>query len=235
MKETIGIISAMSNELNLLLSMTKVEKSTLLGGATYYEGKLEGHNVVLVQGGIGKCLSAVCSTMLIERFQATKILFTGVAGGVGDEVKIMDVVIANQLLFHDFGTISNESFIWNQLFGEEAGSLVSVDAKLAALALTCAQEVVGEEHAFTGIVATGDQVVASEIYVEKLSRDFHALACEMEGASVARVAEVFGIPCCVIRCISDKADGLAHNLYHHFVDDAANTSASIVKHMLQKL
>ena len=90
----------------------------------------------------------------------------------------------------------------------------------------------GINRAFIGNIATGDQFVASESYVKVLQDSFNSLACEMEGAAVGLVAYQYGVPFVVIRCMSDKADGLAHETYSGFGDQAADNSASIVMEML---
>ena len=58
------------------------------------------------------------------------------------------------------------------------------------------------------MIATGDQFISSESYVKELQTKFNALACEMEGASVARVADEFHVPCAILRCMSDKPTAL---------------------------
>ena len=85
------------------------------------------------------------------------------------------------------------------------------------------------------MIATGDQCVASGTYVKYLQDQFDALACEMEGASVAAVCEQFGIPYVIIRCMSDKADGKAYETYENFGDTAADNSGRIVRKMLKGL
>ena len=109
---------------------------------------------------------------------------------------------------------------------------IPADPALADLAYKAAVDVVGEDSAFIGNIATGDQFVASESYVEVLQDSFDSLACEMEGAAVGLVAYQYGVPFVVIRCMSDKADGLAHETYDGFGDQAADNSASIVMEML---
>ena len=66
----------------------------------------------------------------------------------------------------------------------------------------------------------------------KLQQDFDAIACEMEGASVAAVCTEYQVPFVVIRAMSDKADGNAHDTYDNFGDQAADHSGRIVMKML---
>jgi adenosylhomocysteine nucleosidase len=233
--QPIGIITAMSNELKMLLDKAEISETKTIGGVDYNIGKLEGQDVVLVQGGIGKAMAAAGTTVLINEFNVKSIIFTGIAGGVGDEVKVLDEVIATDLVFHDYGNQTNDGFVWNAEGGVNEDGSIPVDKELSQKAYDAAISVLGEEHVFQGRIATGDQFVASSEYVTYLQDEFDAIACEMEGAAVARIAAQYEVPCCVIRAMSDKADGAAHDTYENFGDTAADNSAKIVLTMLQNM
>ena len=89
----LGIISAMSVELNALVEAAEIEKEETIAGNTFYVGTLNGVDVVLVKAGVGKVLAASCTETLIDTYHVGGIVFTGIAGGVGDEVNVMDMVI----------------------------------------------------------------------------------------------------------------------------------------------
>ncbi len=231
----IGIITAMSNELSLLLENTDVKETETIGNVEYYEGLLQGKEVVLVKAGIGKILAAAGAATLINEFDVSSIIFTGIAGGVGDETKVLDIVVSTDLVVHDYGDITNAGFVWDPVSGSDEYGRIYADPGLIELAYTSAVGVVGEENAFKGNIATGDQFVASSSYVTQLQNKFDSLACEMEGAAVALVADQYEVPFVVIRCMSDKADGGAHESISNFGDIAADNSASIVLDMLNRM
>ena len=103
----LGIISAMDVELDALVKAAEVSREDTIAGTTYYVGTLNGVDVVLVKGGIGKVLAASCAETLIDTYHVGGIVFTGIAGGVGDEVNVMDMVIGTALVQHDYGTWSS--------------------------------------------------------------------------------------------------------------------------------
>ena len=231
-----AIISAMAVELDALVKAADIEKETVIAGNTFYVGTLNGEDVVLVQAGIGKVLAASCTAALLNNFTVKGVIFTGIAGGVGDEVNVMDMVIGSALVQHDYGTETNDGFVWNgEAAADQETGMIPVDKTLSAIAYNAAKDVLGAEKVHQGVIATGDQFIASESYVKELQDKFDAMACEMEGASVARVCDQFGVPCTVIRCMSDKADGLAHDTYAFNYTEASNTSASVVMEMLKTL
>ena len=236
--EYIGIVSAMDNEIAELITEADIERTDNIGSLQYYVGKLKGKPVVITKCGIGKVRSSAGVTAMFNNYRISKVIFTGIAGGVADETKVMDQVIATKLVEHDYGMITNDGFIW--LSGDpgmatDPGVYYDTDLLLTNLAYDCAVEVLGEEHVFKGVIATGDQFIASEDYVERLQNDYNAYACEMEGASVAVICIQYNIPFAVIRCLSDKADGAAHDSYENFGDVAAANSSAIVLKMLEKI
>lgn len=238
----IGILSAMPNEVELLLDAVETERVDTIGGVDYYVGTLCGKPVVIAEAGTGKALSAAGTAAMLNNYNISKVIFTGIAGGVGDDLKVLDEVVATGLVQHDYGTITNDGFVWSG--GETDGSDEEVhgdkgyfycDEALVDAAYDAAVKVLGKDHVFKGVIATGDQFVASEEYVEKLQKDFNAIACEMEGASVAAVCNEYQTPFVVIRAMSDKADGNAHETIDNMGDLAADNSSNIVIQMLKEM
>ena len=231
-----AVISAMKVELDALVEAAEVEKETVIGGKTFYLGTLNGENVVMVEGGVGKVMAANGTAALLNNFNVKNVIFTGVAGGVGDGAKVMDMVIGTGLVQHDYGTETNDGFQWNgKAAADKETGLIPVDKALSQIAYESACKELGEEKVHQGVIATGDQFISSESYVKTLQEKFDALACEMEGAAVARVCDQYETPCAVLRCMSDKADGIAHDTYTFNVTEASNTSAAVVKDMMKSL
>ena len=236
--EYIGIISAMDNEIDLLLKEAVVERVDTIADVEYHIGSLHGQPVVITRAGIGKIRAASGVTTMLIKYPISKVIFTGIAGGVADETQVLDEVIATRLFEHDYGILSNDGFEWRSGdpgIGGEAGIYYYCDSQLVQLAYDAAVEVIGEDHVFQGTIATGDQFIANSEYVEKLRRDYDSYACEMEGAAAAVVCIKYETPFVVIRALSDKADGNAHDSYENFGDIAADNSSQIVIKMLDSV
>ena len=238
MKESgyIGIISAMDIEVAALLSRAEIERVDTIGGVKYHVGTLGGKKVVITRSGLGKVYAASGAAVMLTSYPVSSVLFTGLGGGVGKQTRVLDVVVATELVQHDYGFRHNDRFEWApDLNGIDTGTLgySFCDPRMVEAAYRAAAEVIGAEHVFRGLVATGDQFVMSEDQVDWLSEYFGAMACEMEGASVAAVCERYGVPFVVIRCMSDRADGLAHESIDNMGERAAAQSARIVMKMLE--
>ena len=236
--ERIGIISAMDNEIDILLDEAHIDRVDTIGGVKYHVGTLRGKNVVITRAGIGKVLATAGATTLVNSYNISKIVFTGIAGGVADELDVLDEVVATKLVEHDYGLLTDNGLEWmsgDPGMGGEPGVYYECDPALVEIAYNAAVEVVGAEHAHKGVIATGDQFISSEAYVQTLHDDFNAYACEMEGAAIAIVCTKYGKPFVVIRALSDKADGKAHESYVDFGDVAGDNSSSILLKMLEKM
>ncbi|MCY1151522.1 MAG: 5'-methylthioadenosine/adenosylhomocysteine nucleosidase [Sphaerochaetaceae bacterium] len=232
--ETIGIMSAMDVELDYLLSKAKISHVKEIGGNTFHIGTLDGHKIVLVKAGVGKTLSAACTAIMLNEFDISKLIFTGVAGGVSDDVNITDVVIATSLMFHDYGYLNQDGIV--ELDSDFVPKVfLNSDKSLVDLAYKAAVDIVGKNKVFKGLIVTGDQFVANSSYVEYLDKELGAKAVEMEGASVAYVASKYNVPFVVVRSLSDKADGLSHEQYENWYQIVADNSGKIVFELIKNL
>ena len=237
-KERIGIISAMDNEIKVLLDEADIKQVDQIGGVKYYVGSLRGKDVVITRAGIGKVRASSGITAMFNRYNISKVLFTGIAGGVADDTQVLDIIVGTRLVEHDYGIVSNNGFIWvsgDPGISREAGEYYYCDETLVELAYKAAVETVGKEHVFKGTIATGDQFIASEEYVQRLKEEYNAYACEMEGASVAVICLNYNKPFVVIRALSDKADGKAHDSDKDFGDIAGANSSQIVLKILDSI
>lgn len=236
-KEYIGIISAMDIEINLLLKEAKIDEEKEIGGVKYYVGTLKDKPVVISRAGIGKVRASSGVTSLLNGYNISNVIFTGVAGGLRDEEDVLDEVIATCVIEHDYGFITNDGFEWGggDPGRKEPGEYYYCDQSLVRLAYEAASAIVQEHHVFQGLIATGDQFISSTNYVDWLVEAFDAYACEMEGASIAKICELYDTPFVVLRTLSDKADEEAQESYVDFGDLAADQSCKIVLKMLESL
>ena len=237
-QEYIGIISAMDNEVDMLLSEAEIDHVDTIGDIDYHVGTLRDRPVIIAKAGIGKIRSSSGITAMLDKYPVSNVIFTGIAGGIADETQVLDEVISTRLIEHDYGKLTDKKLLYAT--GDPANATgecayFDADPKLVDLAYDAATEVVGEEHCFKGVIATGDQFIASEEQVKRLREDFNAYACEMEGAAIAIVCTKYEVPFVVIRALSDKADGKAHESYTDMGTKAADNSSRIVLRMLETI
>ena len=229
----IGIIGAMHEEIIELKNMiSNLEEEKILD-LTFFKGTLEGKEIVLVEGGIGKVNSSVCTTLLIDRFKVDQLIFTGVAGGTNPNIEVGDIVISNELIEHDFDCTA---------FGLKHGeiprmdtSIFKSDEKLIAIAEKSALELFDKKNIYTGRIVSGDVFVAEPKKINWLRETFNSECTEMEGAAVAHVCHLFKIPFVIIRSISDKANDDAKTDFQEFVKLAAKNSKNLIVEMMKRI
>ena len=228
----LGIISAMSEELELLLKDMNIQDEIKKANMTFFKGNLDDKEIIAVVCGIGKVNAAVCAQILISEFKVDSIINVGVAGGIGKNIYPGDLVVGTNLVHHDMDTT---------VFGDAHGQVPRMDVfdfkcddKLVSAA-TAACDEIKEINTFQGRIISGDQFISSVDKIQWFEKEFDALACEMEGASIAHVCYLNNTPCVVIRSISDNANNGAHMDYEKFVPIAVRNSTIILKSMLQKL
>lgn len=227
---TVGIIGAMREEIEPLLSFVKSYEAIEYAGNTFYKAQYNGHELFIVYSKIGKVNATLTATTLIEKFGVRKVIFSGVAGAVNESLKVGDLVLATKLVQHD---VDITAFGHPFGFIPESGDYVEADAALNGIAQKVAEEM--NLSLLQGIIATGDQFIADEKKKNWIRETYNADALEMEGASVAYVCATFGVPFCILRAISDAADMDAGFSFDEFLVSSAKESAQFVFKMLDHI
>ena len=227
----IGIIGAMNIEIEGLLTRMDEASVKAAAGIDFHVGKLGGRDVVVARCGIGKVNAAMCAQAMLGLFSVDAVINLGVAGAVFDGLDVKDVVVSEYVLQHDFDIVGRAAGFVPDLGVEIAADEGLVKAALAACDKVFAENP-GQNRAFKGPVATGDQFVAGGGIKTRIWDVFGAYCVEMEGAAIGQVCFLNKVPFVVIRAISDKADGSAEVDFGEFVAAAAANSAEIVLEMM---
>ena len=222
----------MEIEVNRIKEQMEDVSVTDKAGMSFFEGKWNGNDVVVVRSGIGKVNAAVCAQILADTFHADAIINTGIAGSLKNEINIGDIVLSTDAIQHDMDA---------QGFGYAPGVIPQMevsdfqaDEKLIELAKKCCAEVCPDIQVFTGRVVSGDQFISDKKKKEWLSSQFEGLCAEMEGAAIAQAAYLNHVPFLIIRAISDKADDSATMDYPEFEAMAAENSVKLLADIVRQ-
>ena len=232
-KEVIGIIGAMDVEVNTLKKAANITDTTKIAEMEFCEGTLGEKNVVIVKCGMGKVNAGICAHTLITDFACTKIINTGVAGSLDNQIDIGDIVVSVDAVQHDFTV---------EAIGFQKGEIpytglyaFPADKTLRAAAVKAVQKSAPDVHVFEGRVCSGDQFISTKEQRDTIIQNFGGLCCEMEGAAVAQSCYLNSTPYVVIRAISDKPDETQIVEYQEFEAAAAAHCAKIVQYMVEHL
>ncbi len=233
LQEAIGIIGAMDEEIDPLLAASQIKRRQVVAGMQYCEGTLEGKPVVIVKCGMGKVNAGICANTLINDFGCTKVINTGAAGSLDNQINIGDVVVSVDAVQHDFDV---------SIIGFKKGEIpftglyaFPADEAMRTAAIEAVKEAAPEVGVFEGRVCSGDQFIATNEQKEQITSNFGGMCSEMEGAAIAQVCYLNETPFVIIRAISDKADGSQAVEFDAFKGEAGARSAKVVLRMVQSL
>lgn len=228
----LGIIGAMSMEVETLVSSMENAAPKTIAGSLFYEGTLEGLPCVVVQCGVGKVNAALCAQILCTAYGVTHLVNTGIAGSLCADLDIADLLVSRDAMYHDFDCV-HFGYPYGKVPGMDTVAFPA-DETLMAYAFQAA-ETVNPGHTKIGRVASGDQFVADKEKKAFIIEKTQALCTEMEGAAIAQTACRNGVPFVILRAISDKADDSAEMDYPSFETLSAHRCAQMTKLLARKL
>ncbi len=251
-KLRLGIVSALAEEQAGLIEAMHDPATLSYGMRTYTGGGLWGIDAVCVLSHIGKVAAAMTAVTLVEKFEVTHIVFTGVAGSGDAKVRVGDIVVADALVQHDMDArplfprfevpLTGLSRFQSDLalsdaLADAAGDFLTRD--VASVLGDAVSKEFGLAHPamHRGLIGSGDQFIHSRAHLSGLKEALpDLLAVEMEGAAVAQVCFELGIPFTVMRTVSDNANEEAPIDFMRFVQTVASHYAyHVVKNLCQRL
>ena len=223
----IGILTAMKKEYDQI-AMLLNEKKMVDGRVPHLTGRLNGHDIVLQQCGIGKVNAAVYTSELIRDYAPSCIVSTGVAGGIDPSLHVMDVIVSDRLVHHDF-------FIGMGLAQGEIEGLPRFFP--AAPSFVEAARALGDPSVHIGLICTGDQFVSSPADLTVIKGNFpDGLAVDMESAAIAQTCYLYEVPFVSFRIISDTPGVDNHvDQYQDFWGEMTNRSFQVTRRFLESL
>ncbi len=226
----IGIIGAMKPEIDGIKDIIEDKRTEVISGIEFVSGRVGETEVVAAQSGIGKVFAAICAQTMILNYNPEAVINIGVGGTLSQNLGVCHIAVATSVVQHDMDTSP---------LGDPVGLLSGIDI----VEIPCDREIVSKLcdcikelgiNYETGIIASGDQFIASKEQKDKIKESFDAIACEMEGGSVGHVCYVNGVDFCVVRAISDGANDGAVMDYPAFMEKAAKNSICVMEKFLKR-
>jgi adenosylhomocysteine nucleosidase len=233
----IGIIGAMGSEVASLRSSLKNTAISKRGGFRFYAGELEGKPAVILRCSVGTVNAAAGCTLMLNIYKPDFIINTGVAGGIGEKMRIGDVVISTGLQYYD-ADVTGFGFPLGQIPGQPR--IFPADKRLIAQAEQAAQQLKAEKtlpetmNFYRGLIGSADIFMHDPRRIAKLKEQFPKIAAvEMEGAAIAHCCRLFSVPVLIIRSLSDIAGTKSPVALPVFLALAARRSAEIVRRIVK--
>ncbi|SDW26615.1 adenosylhomocysteine nucleosidase [Marinococcus luteus] len=220
----LGIIGAMKEEVEYLKSLMENIEEKETGGCFFSFGRLNGHEVILLQSGIGKVNAAIATSLLIGLYKPEAVINTGSAGGFNPDLSVGDVVISTEVRYNDV-----DATVFGYEFGQVPNMPAAYPASREWIEKAEAAALQVDLNTRTGLILSGDSFMSKTEQVDSLKAHFDEPQCaEMEAGAIAQVCYRFSCPFVVIRSLSDIAGKEAKQSYDEFLKHASKQSADMV-------
>lgn len=215
-KMRIGLISAVPSEGSFFTKRLLRVRTSPASLPTFYRGELEGLKIVYSISGMGKTNAAHAATILIRDYSPSIVINFGAGGAYPKAgLDVGDVMVADAEIYGDEGVVDKAGFHGTEHMGipllkksgkkyfNEFGfnrSLAGKAVKAAVKAFEGAADAptVGRGRFVTVSTCSGTRKRAAE--VQKM---WGAVCENMEGAAIAHICALYGVPLIEIRGISN--------------------------------
>ncbi len=210
----IGLISAVPSEGKIILENLKGIKTRGIGGITFYRGRICGKDVVYLAAGIGKTNASHATTVLIEKHSPAMIIVFGGGGAYTQSgLKIGDIAVAEKEVYGDEGVLLKDGFQTSELIGipllvkgrRKYFNEFPLDKRFVKMAvnITRITHYTSRIMIKSGTFVTVSTCSGTIKRAKELEKRFNAICENMEGAAIAHVCDIYGIPMVEIRGISN--------------------------------
>lgn len=222
----IGIIVAMQSEFNLVVKAFTNPQIKKVKHLTFALGQINGHDIVLMQSGMGKVFASCATVEMINQFAPEYIINTGLAGGLDSSLSVMDIVLGKDIVYHD---------VWcgpENAYGQVQGLPEMYHADKDLLAKACALKC--DTQIKAGLITSGDKFITDLAELQQIKSHFaDALAVDMESAAIAQVCYLYNVPFLSLRIISDTPGIDNHYAqYTDFWNKAPEKSLEVIKQLV---
>ena len=220
----IAIIGAMEEEVAYFKANMDILETITKASFTFLVGSFSSKKIVVVKSGIGKTAAAVCTQCVIDTFNPSFIINTGIAGSLNDSLEIGDVVVGAEISYHDVD-VTAFGYVKNQIPG--AAVLFKSSNNLSKIAF--------KFGAKKGKIATGDSFIADDSLKIKIKDETNADLVDMESASIAHTATLNGANFIIIRSVSDKASSSANVDFKENIQVAVKSAIKITEELVKNV
>lgn len=228
----IGIIGALEEEITLLKQDMEIKESTVIAGCEYITGILFNKDIVITRCGMGKVNASSCTSTMIDKYSPDIIINTGVGGSLDDSLKVCDIMIAEDVVQHDYDIVS---------LGFKLAQVDNFDSPFFACdkdinnAIKKSTQNLGYASHFARF-ATGDRFIDLPEDKHKIAKTFGARVCDMETGAIAQVCSLHKVRFASIRAISDSTSGENGAMqFQKFLQLASSHSVYVIEDVLKNI
>ena len=230
----LNIITPLEEEFYLLRDSIETPVQQKYAGILFVSGLLCGVPVVVAKSGVGKVNAALATQIMIDRFDADRLVLLGVGGVINSNLSIGDVVVSRDARYHDVDAVGlgfalgEIPFLGINVFNASQ-TLIKKAEQASIQALSKPQDRYFAIHrpsnhkpkVLVGSIITGDQFICGAEKKKQLIESFGGDCVDMEGAAVAQTAYLNNRQFVIIRALSDECGNKAENYFYDYLNKIA--------------
>ncbi len=223
---TTAILCAITQEVDAILKHFKDVKVKTKANRDFHFAKLEnGEDVIITRSGVGKIEASITTSLLVNVYGVTKVLFSGVAGSLsGKDIPIGALTIATHTCQGDFD-ITPFGLPKGINDGEEVYLETSKDLYNKSREIAKKNNV----DLLDAVICTQDSFIQSHAQRDEIRKHFpKANIVEMEGFAVAKTCMHLDIPYVIFRSISDDDDESSSVVFEKFASEVSEQHAHLI-------
>lgn len=223
----VGVIGPSEDEIKSFIDVCHIKKIETKAMITFHSGKYKDIEIVTLYCGVCKVNAAIAAQILIDKFDITHIIVSGVAGAIDKRLSIGDTVIATEVAYHDVADeILTEYHPWMEsIYFKSDNEIVKLCEKFIDTNKF-------NQKIFFGKIVTGEAFITDNGRKEIIDR-FNPLCVDMETASIAHVCYANGVPFIAIRSITDTNEESGVETFESNCVSASNNSIEFLKRLLE--
>ncbi len=169
------------------------------------EGELHGKSIVFTHCGVGKVNAAHSATLMLENYNIDALILFGIAGAYSG--KVGDVAVAESENYGEEGVLTKEGWTSMEVISpllkneKEYFNNFPMDLNLLQIAVKASKNM--GFNVISGDFVTVSQCSGTIESGETMKERFNGVCENMEGAAVAHICALYGIPMVEIRGISN--------------------------------
>lgn len=223
----IGFVVAMSKEMQVFLArLGESVECTQSGGFSVYVYKIANNTLYMVDSGVGEISSACATYMLVTVYQVDMIINFGVCGSLNSKLKVADIVYGGSVYHFDRDT--------SKLDGVEVGYYTEFNQRFLSVDESLLEKAKEIYDAPVVKIASSEKFVADSALKNQL-KEAGADVCEMESAGVIVTAKRLGVPCLIIKAVSDNADEEATISFVDMLNISMKKCSDVVINLIKSL
>lgn len=219
--EKILIISALEKELEPILEMIdsplKPQNTEEIDGRKYFIYEVSSTLTVICTSflGMGQINAALAVKDAVNYYGVSKVILTGICGGIDREMKYGDIIISDQIVDYELAKIKSDDLQvrWNVYRSDfdlvQSMRMFKSDRWSSYLKRLFPDPKYKKPNVYSGIVLSGNKVIANNEEIKRFTKTWaKALAVEMEASGIAAALyQMKNAPSFVmVKAICDFAD-----------------------------